>query len=76
MTDPMNRVAGVRPCHATRAAHGVPFQGQAAGTAAAMALEWRVEPRAVPIPGLQSILIRRDAYLGQRIEEKVALKPA
>ena len=49
--------------------------GEAAGTAAAMALEWRVEPRAVPVPELQSLMVRRGAYLGDRIVEKAeALK--
>ena len=71
-------VAG-RPISTTHEAHGAirvmppAFAlGEAAGTAAAMALEWRVEPRAVPVPELQSLLVRRGAYLGERIVEKVA----
>jgi len=56
MTDPMNRVAGVRPCHATRAAHGVPFQGQAAGTAAAMAAKEGTGMTQVDVKQLQESL--------------------
>jgi glycine/D-amino acid oxidase-like deaminating enzyme len=39
--------------------------GQAAGTAAAMAIEWGVEPRAVPVPQMQELLVRQGAYLGE-----------
>lgn len=71
-------VAG-RCISATHEAHGAVrvmppafALGEAAGTAAALALEWRVEARAVPVPELQSLLLRRGAYLGERIEDKVA----
>jgi hypothetical protein len=40
--------------------------GQAAGTAAAMAVEWGVAPRNVPIPQLRNLLTRQGAYLGDR----------
>jgi hypothetical protein len=40
--------------------------GQAAGTAAAMAIEWGVAPRAVPVPQLRGLLTRQGAYLGNR----------
>jgi hypothetical protein len=39
--------------------------GQAAGTAAAMAIEWGRAPREVPVPQLQEILLRQGAYLGE-----------
>jgi hypothetical protein len=40
--------------------------GEAAGTAAALAIEWGVQPRAVPVPQLQEMLVRQGAYLGER----------
>jgi hypothetical protein len=42
--------------------------GEAAGTAAAIAIEHRVQPRDVPIEALQSLLVRRGAYLGDLVE--------
>ena len=42
--------------------------GQAAGTAAALAIEYGVEPRAVPVPQLQQMLVRQKAYLGDKYE--------
>ena len=44
--------------------------GEAAGTAAALALEYRVEPRRVDVPTLQQVLVRRGAYLGERVAER------
>jgi hypothetical protein len=46
--------------------------GQAAGTAAALAIEYGVQPRAVPIPQLQQMLVRQNAYLGERYEPSPA----
>ena len=46
--------------------------GEAAGTAAAIALEYRVEPRRVDVPTLQGLLLRRGAYLGETAAERVA----
>jgi glycine/D-amino acid oxidase-like deaminating enzyme len=46
--------------------------GEAAGTAAAIALEYRVEPRRVDVPTLQQVLVRRGAYLGEKVGERVA----
>ncbi len=46
--------------------------GQAAGTAAALAIEYGVEPRAVPVPQLQQMLVRQNAYLGDRYELSAA----
>lgn len=40
--------------------------GQAAGTAAAMAIEWGVPPRKVPVPQLRELLTRQGAFLGDR----------
>lgn len=40
--------------------------GQAAGTAAAMAIEWGVPPRKVPVPQLRELLTRQGAFLGER----------
>jgi (1->4)-alpha-D-glucan 1-alpha-D-glucosylmutase len=40
--------------------------GEAAGTAAALAIEYGVEPRAIPIPQLQQMLVRQGAYLGEK----------
>lgn len=45
--------------------------GQAAGTAAAMAIERRVTPREVPIKELQTLLVRQGAYLGEEIAKEV-----
>jgi hypothetical protein len=42
--------------------------GQAAGTAAALAIEWGVQPREVPVPQLQEMLVRQGAYLGEKHE--------
>ncbi|CAN5490361.1 FAD-dependent oxidoreductase [soil metagenome] len=42
--------------------------GQAAGTAAALAIEWDVQPRNVPVPQLQEMLVRQGAYLGEKHE--------
>lgn len=42
--------------------------GEAAGAAAALALEHRVAPRDVDIPTLQRTLIRQGAYLGDAVE--------
>jgi hypothetical protein len=42
--------------------------GQAAGTAAALAVEWGVQPRKVPVPQLQEMLVRQGAYLGEKYE--------
>jgi hypothetical protein len=39
--------------------------GQAAGTAAAMAIEWGRAPREIPVPQLQDLLLRQGAYLGE-----------
>jgi glycine/D-amino acid oxidase-like deaminating enzyme len=46
--------------------------GEAAGTAAAIALEYRVEPRKVDVPLLQRLMVRRGAYLGEGVAERVA----
>ena len=40
--------------------------GQAAGTAAAIAIEWGVTPRKVPVPQLRELLVRQGAYLGKQ----------
>ncbi len=40
--------------------------GEAAGTAAALAIEYGVEPRAIPVPQLQEMLVRQGAYLGEK----------
>ncbi|MGH2551360.1 MAG: FAD-dependent oxidoreductase [Thermomicrobiales bacterium] len=39
--------------------------GQAAGVAAAMAIEWNLAPRDIPVPQLQELLLRQGAYLGE-----------
>ncbi len=39
--------------------------GQAAGTAAALAVEWGREPRAIPVPQLQEMLVRQGHYIGE-----------
>lgn len=46
--------------------------GEAAGTAAAIAMEYRVPPREVDVPTLQRALIRQNAYLGKDLPEKLA----
>lgn len=48
--------------------------GQAAGTAAALAIEWGCTPRDVPVPQLQEILVRQGQYLGERFENKAATR--
>ncbi|MCC6792992.1 MAG: FAD-dependent oxidoreductase [Thermomicrobiales bacterium] len=40
--------------------------GQAAGTAAAMAIEWGIAPRQVPVPQLRELLTRQGVFLGDR----------
>ncbi len=67
-------VAG-RAISATHEAHGavrvmppVFALGQAAGTAAGLAIEYGVQPRAIPVPQLQEMLVRQGAYLGERHE--------
>jgi hypothetical protein len=45
--------------------------GEAAGTAAAIAVEHRVPVRDVPIPNLQQMLVRRGAYLGETAGERL-----
>ena len=42
--------------------------GEAAGTAAALAIEYGIEPRAIPVPQLQEMLVQRGAYLGEKFE--------
>jgi len=39
--------------------------GQAAGTAAALAIEWGRPPRDIPVPQLQELLVRQGQYLGE-----------
>jgi hypothetical protein len=41
--------------------------GEAAGVAAAMAIEWGRPPREVPVPQLQELLQRQGAYLGEGV---------
>jgi hypothetical protein len=41
--------------------------GEAAGTAAALAVEWGRPPRDIPVPQLQEMLVRQGAYLGDRM---------
>ena len=45
--------------------------GQAAGTAAAIAVSLGIPPRRVPVPELQARLVRQGAYLGERIGSRV-----
>ena len=45
--------------------------GQAAGTAAALAVARRIPPRRVPVPDLQAALIRLGAYLGDRVGQRL-----
>jgi hypothetical protein len=46
--------------------------GQAAGTAAALAIEYGTEPRAIPVPQHQEMPVRQKAYLGDRYERQPA----
>jgi hypothetical protein len=45
--------------------------GQAAGTAAALAVAEGVEPRNIPIPWLQDTLTKQGAYLGEDVARRV-----
>ncbi|HLJ58816.1 MAG TPA: FAD-dependent oxidoreductase [bacterium] len=45
--------------------------GEAAGTAAAIAVSLGIPPRRVPVPELQTRLVRQGAYLGERIRSRV-----
>jgi glycine/D-amino acid oxidase-like deaminating enzyme len=45
--------------------------GQAAGTAAALAVRSELPPRRVPIETLQRTLLRQGAYLGERVARKL-----
>ena len=45
--------------------------GQAAGTAAALAVAEGVEPRNVPVPWLQETLVKNGAYLGETVNQKL-----
>lgn len=47
--------------------------GEAAGTAAAIAAEYRVSPRNVDISLLQRVLVRQGAFLGDRFNDREAL---
>jgi hypothetical protein len=49
--------------------------GEAAGTAAAIAIEHRVSVREVDIPTLQRTMIRRGAYLGEAVSARVCGRP-
>ncbi|MCA9858815.1 MAG: FAD-dependent oxidoreductase [Thermomicrobiales bacterium] len=46
--------------------------GQAAGTAAALAIEYGSEPRAVPVKQLQEMMVRQGVYLGDKYEKTPA----
>ncbi|MGH2531386.1 MAG: FAD-dependent oxidoreductase [Thermomicrobiales bacterium] len=48
--------------------------GQAAGTAAALAVEWGRQPRAIPVPQLQELLVRQGAYLGERWSKEPTMR--
>jgi hypothetical protein len=48
--------------------------GQAAGTAAALAVEWGRQPRAIPVPQLQEMLVRQNHYLGEELETALAAR--
>jgi hypothetical protein len=48
--------------------------GQAAGTAAALAVEWGRQPRAIPVPQLQEMLVRQNHYLGEELETPPAAR--
>jgi FAD dependent oxidoreductase len=45
--------------------------GQAAGTAAAIAVSSNIPPRRVPVPELQATLVRQGAYLGERVARRL-----
>ena len=45
--------------------------GQAAGTAAALAVAEGVEPRNVPVPWLQETMVRQGAYLGDTVARRI-----
>ena len=47
--------------------------GEAAGTAAALAVADGVPPRRVPVRALQARLVRQGAYLGERIAKRVGV---
>jgi hypothetical protein len=46
--------------------------GQAAGTAAALAVQEGVPPRRVPVPWLRETLVQHGAYLGPRFGQEPA----
>ncbi len=48
--------------------------GQAAGTAAALAVAKGISPRRVPVPELQATLVRQGAYLGERIGQRLNVR--
>ncbi|MFN8636299.1 MAG: FAD-dependent oxidoreductase [Chloroflexota bacterium] len=50
--------------------------GQAAGTAAALAVAEGVEPRNVPVPWLQETMVRQGAYLGDTVNQKIRERSA
>lgn len=47
--------------------------GEAAGTAAAMAVSNQMSPRQVPVPSLQNVLVEQGAYLGDRVGTRSAV---
>lgn len=49
--------------------------GEAAGTAAAIALEYRVSPRRVDVPTLQRALLRQGAYVGDHVPQALSAGP-
>lgn len=70
-------VAG-RPLSATHEALGAVrvmppafAMGQAAGTAAALAVARGIPPRHVSVPDLQTLLVRQGAYLGERVAQRL-----
>ena len=50
--------------------------GQAAGTAAALAVAEGVEPRNVPVTWLQETLVKSGAYLGDTVNRRVQSGPS
>lgn len=50
--------------------------GQAAGTAAALAVSLRVPPRRVPVAEVQARLVQQGAYLGDRVAQRTGSRPA
>jgi FAD dependent oxidoreductase len=48
--------------------------GQAAGTAAALAVQDGVPPRRIAVPKLQATLLRAGAYLGSRTAERLGIR--